>query len=131
MRKSEVAPSRPLIIEDEQYVPSRGWVGMIRKVYEVNMLLCPECGAEMKIIAFIENHKVIDMIIRYLRVLGGSITLQPSQPLPRILNLSRTRVSVFPEGSSTFLNLLENRAHLSLIEHPRCLVPRKPNCIAQ
>jgi hypothetical protein len=41
---------------------------MIRKVYEVNMLLCPECGAEMKIIAFIEDHKVIDMIIRYLRV---------------------------------------------------------------
>lgn len=26
MRKREVAPSRPLIIEDEQYVPSR-WLG--------------------------------------------------------------------------------------------------------
>ena len=33
MRKREVAPSRPLIIEDEQYVPSRGWAEMIKKVY--------------------------------------------------------------------------------------------------
>jgi hypothetical protein len=28
---------------------------MIHKVYEVNPLLYPECGAEMKIIAFIED----------------------------------------------------------------------------
>jgi len=41
---------------------------MIRKVYEVNPLLCHECGAEMKIIAFIEDHKVIDKIIRHLKI---------------------------------------------------------------
>ena len=28
MRKREVDPSRPLIIEDEQYVPSKGWAEM-------------------------------------------------------------------------------------------------------
>jgi len=41
---------------------------MIRKVYEVNPFLCPECGAEMKIITFIEDHKVIDKIIRHLKI---------------------------------------------------------------
>jgi len=39
---------------------------MIRKVYETDPLLCPSCGAEMKIITFIEDHKVIDKIIRHL-----------------------------------------------------------------
>jgi len=50
MRKREVAPSCPLITEDEQYVPSRGWAEMIRKVYEIDPLLCPQCGIQMKII---------------------------------------------------------------------------------
>ncbi len=37
---------------------------MIRKVYETDPLLCPRCGGEMRIIAFIEDRKVIDRIIR-------------------------------------------------------------------
>jgi len=41
---------------------------MVRKVYEVNPLLCPECGAEMKIITFIEDHKVVDKNIRHLKI---------------------------------------------------------------
>lgn len=32
---------------------------MVRKVYEVNPVPCPECGAEMKIITFIEDCKVM------------------------------------------------------------------------
>jgi hypothetical protein len=32
MRKARVSPSGPLIIEEEQYVPSRGWAEMIKKV---------------------------------------------------------------------------------------------------
>jgi len=49
-------------------VPSKGWAEMIRKVYEVNPLLYSECGAEMKIITFTEDHKVIDKIIRHLKI---------------------------------------------------------------
>ncbi len=41
---------------------------MIRKVYEINSLLCPHCSAEMKVIAFIEDHKVIDNIIDHLKL---------------------------------------------------------------
>jgi len=39
---------------------------MIRKIYKVYPLLSPEGGVEMKIITFIEDHKVIDKIISHL-----------------------------------------------------------------
>ncbi len=69
MRKAGIAPSHPQIIEDtDRYVPSRGWAEMIRKVYEVDPLLCPSCGGQMRVIAFIEEPKVIDKIIRYLKL---------------------------------------------------------------
>lgn len=46
MRKAGISPSRPLIIKDEQYVPSRGWAEMIKKVYEVDPLIYPSCGGQ-------------------------------------------------------------------------------------
>ena len=62
-------PSHPLIIEDNPtYVPSRGWAGMIRKVYEIGPLLCPSCGGKMSIISLIEEPKTIDRIIRHLEL---------------------------------------------------------------
>lgn len=41
---------------------------MIRKVYELDPLLCPSCGGQMKIIAFIEEPKAIDKITRHLKL---------------------------------------------------------------
>ncbi len=35
---------------------------------EINLLLCPHCSAEMKIIPFIEDHKIIDNIIDHLKL---------------------------------------------------------------
>jgi hypothetical protein len=35
----------------------RGWAALIKQVYELDPLRCPKCGAEMKIIAFIERHQ--------------------------------------------------------------------------
>ena len=39
-----------------------GWVGVIRKVYEVDPLICLTCGGEMKVISLIEDHKLVDRI---------------------------------------------------------------------
>jgi len=47
---------------------SPGWRELIRKVYEVDPLICPNCGSEMKVIAFITNYEVIDQIIHHLRI---------------------------------------------------------------
>ena len=40
---------------------------MIKQVYESDPLRCPKCGAEMRIIAFIERHQteVIEKILRH------------------------------------------------------------------
>jgi hypothetical protein len=53
----------------DAHVPSKGWAEIIKKVYEVDPLICPSCGGQMKIIAFIEDHKVIDRIIRHLKLI--------------------------------------------------------------
>ena len=37
----------------------REWARLIRRVYEVDPLVCPKCGGEMKIISVILEHKVI------------------------------------------------------------------------
>ncbi len=39
---------------------------MIHKIYEVGPLICPSCGGQIKIIAFVEDHKVIDRIIGHM-----------------------------------------------------------------
>jgi len=78
MGKARIDPSHPPIIEEEErYLPSKGWAEMIKKVYEVDPLLCPRCGGEMRVIAFIEDHKVIDKIIRHLK-----LTFRAERPPP-------------------------------------------------
>ena len=52
--------------EGTRQTPSRGWAQMIKKVFEVDPLVCPECGARMKVIAFITKHSVVDKIINHL-----------------------------------------------------------------
>ena len=41
---------------------------MIRKVYEVDPMLCPKCGSRMKVIAFLMDFSVVDRIINYLKL---------------------------------------------------------------
>ncbi len=58
-------------------IPRRGWAEMIRRVYEVDPLICPQCGGEMKVISFIEDHEVIDRIISHLK-----LTFHAERPPP-------------------------------------------------
>jgi len=44
----------------------RSWAQLIKQIYEVDPLLCPSCGSEMKMIAFITEHDVVDAILRHL-----------------------------------------------------------------
>ena len=57
------------IIEKELWpIPPKGWAEMIRKVYEVDPMLCPRCGGKMKVVAFITDFAVVDKIIDYLKL---------------------------------------------------------------
>jgi hypothetical protein len=48
----------------------RSWAQLIKRIYEVDPLVCPSCGAEMKVIAFIIDHQVVDKILRHLKRRG-------------------------------------------------------------
>jgi len=54
--------------EDKKCIPSKGWAAMIRKVYEVDPMLCPKCGGTMKVVVFITDHQAVDRIIRRLKL---------------------------------------------------------------
>ena len=52
----------------------------IKKIYNVDPLVCPRCGEQMKIIAFIHNSREITKIT-------ASIGLQPWRAPPPLSNL--------------------------------------------
>jgi len=45
----------------------RSWARLIQKVYEVDPLICPKCGSEMKVIAIITNLQEVDKILECLK----------------------------------------------------------------
>ena len=61
----------------------RSWARLIRKIYEVDPLVCPRCGATMKVIAVIEDEEVISRILSHLNLLvpGGGPQSPPQGAL--------------------------------------------------
>jgi len=47
-------------------LPSKKWRELIKQVWEVDPFDCPRCGAEMKLIALIDDNEVIEKILRHL-----------------------------------------------------------------
>jgi len=45
----------------------RRWANLIRRVYEVDPLVCARCGAEMQVIGFITEPKMIKRILDHIR----------------------------------------------------------------
>jgi butyrate kinase len=39
---------------------------MVKRVYEVDPLVCERCGGEMRVVAFIIDPQVVDRILRHL-----------------------------------------------------------------
>jgi len=54
--------------EELSPISSKGWAEMIRKVYEVDPMVCPRCGGMMKVIAFLTDYAVVDRIINHLKL---------------------------------------------------------------
>ena len=60
--------------EDAQVVAARArsaWARLIHKVYEVDPLECPKCGAPMQVIALIDDAEVIRQILEHLGCWGA------------------------------------------------------------
>jgi len=68
LKKEDSQPEYHIIEDDSCRGLNRSWARLIQKIYEVDPLLCPVCKGKMKIIAFIEDYKVVKKILDYLGI---------------------------------------------------------------
>ena len=73
-----------LIEEDLKHIPSKGWAEMIRKVYEVDPMICSKCGGRMKVVAFITEHAVEDRSIDHLKLTFVAAKPSPSYAVTEV-----------------------------------------------
>jgi hypothetical protein len=43
-----------------------GWARFIKKVFAADPLVCPDCGGPMRIVAFIEDQRIVRAILVHL-----------------------------------------------------------------
>ena len=65
--------------EPDRAPTSAQWRRLIAKIWEADPLTCPDCGAEMRILAFIEEDRVIGRILRHLGLLPDASRGPPLQ----------------------------------------------------
>ncbi len=58
----------------------RAWARLVRRVYELNPLVCEKCGGEMRIISVILDPAVITTILEHLRRKRDTATRAPPVP---------------------------------------------------
>jgi transposase len=83
--------------EELRPIPSKGWAEMIRKVYEVDPMVCPKCGGQMKVIAFLTDYAVVDRIIDHLK-----LTFVAERPPPP--HIAYQEVLMAAETSAEYLS---------------------------
>jgi len=97
-RKAQPDKHPFIIIEEESpRIPHRGWAEMIRKVFEVDPLTCPQCGGQMRIISFITDYAVVDRIINHLK-----LTFVAERPPPP--HLASQEFLMDPEASTDYFS---------------------------
>jgi len=80
-----LSPSVLRIVEEElRRLPSKGWAAMIRKVYEVDPMICSKCGGRMKVVAFITEVAVVDRIIDHLKLTFVAAKPPPSHVFEQV-----------------------------------------------
>jgi hypothetical protein len=69
------------IIDVSEYepkrIPSKTWRECIKKIWEVDPLICPDCGGEMKIISFITEASVIRQILQHIGLWAQKLSRDP------------------------------------------------------
>ena len=78
-------------------VPPLIWRECIKKVWEVDPLLCPHCRALMKIITFIYERKVIKKILDPLGLYKEAKPKREKAP-PSLSNIIETIVGPYDDG---------------------------------
>ena len=61
----------------------RRWANLIRRVYEVDPLVCPRCGCEMRVVGFITEPGLIKRILDHVRR-RDRVCRPPPRPGPTV-----------------------------------------------
>ncbi len=70
-KRGTACPTSRLIVQElDDALKSyrRRWSYFIRKVYEVDPLICPSCGGKMQIVGFCQEQTVVDELLRELGI---------------------------------------------------------------
>jgi len=65
LKKEENQPEFHIIGDESPGGLNRSWARLIKKIYEVDPLVCPRCGGDMRVIAFIEDYRIVKKILDY------------------------------------------------------------------
>jgi len=57
--------------EDAYRRPRASWARLLHKIFEIDPLLCPKCGTEMKVVSVITEPEVVDKILQHIARTGG------------------------------------------------------------
>ncbi len=60
------------------------WAMLLARIYEINPLVCPKCGGEMRIIAFITDAEPIGRILRHIGELDSAPEISPARGPPEL-----------------------------------------------
>ena len=82
-----VAEPGPLALREARH----RWAELLRQIFEVDPLRCPDCRAGMRIVAFITQAAVIASILDHLRRSRGAARGPPSTGPPSTRRPARTR----------------------------------------
>ena len=63
-------------------IPSKKWRELIKKVWEADPLLCPQCHKEMRIVALIDEAAVIERILRHLGLWEAGVWVDAARDPP-------------------------------------------------
>ena len=58
----------------------RAWARLLRRIYEVDPLVCPRCGTELRIVAVITDPDVVDRILGHRARRGLRSPFEPRAP---------------------------------------------------
>jgi len=68
LKKEDAEPQFHIIEDETPGGLNRSWARLIQKIYEVDPLACSKCGGTMRIIAFIEDYKVVKKILDHVEI---------------------------------------------------------------
>ncbi len=58
----------------------QAWARLLARIYEVDPLVCPRCGEELKVVALITDPRVIDRILAHREARGIRSPFEPRAP---------------------------------------------------